>query len=64
MNILGIDYGEKKIGLAVGDTDSKFAEPLMVVRYDKEEKAFRASEEGKKGDAGAREGENTSSCLP
>ncbi len=40
MNILGIDYGEKKIGLAVGYTDSKFAEPLMVVRYKDESKAI------------------------
>ena len=40
MNILGIDYGVRKIGLAVGDTESKFAEPLMVVRYKEEEKAL------------------------
>lgn len=40
MNILGIDYGERKIGIAVGDTESKFAEPLMVVRYTDEEKAL------------------------
>jgi putative holliday junction resolvase len=36
-NVLGIDYGERKIGIAVGDTDSNFAEPLMVVRYKKKD---------------------------
>lgn len=33
MRILGIDYGRKKIGLAIGDTDIKFAEPLQVLRF-------------------------------
>jgi putative holliday junction resolvase len=33
MIVLGIDYGLKKVGLAVGDTDSRLAEPLRVVRY-------------------------------
>lgn len=32
MNILGIDYGEAKIGLAIAT--SKFAEPLGVVRFE------------------------------
>ncbi len=32
MKILGIDYGRKKIGIAVGDTDTKLAEPLMTVK--------------------------------
>ena len=40
MIFLGIDYGNNKIGLAVGDTDSKFAQPLTVVRYIDEEKAI------------------------
>jgi putative holliday junction resolvase len=40
MNILGLDYGEKKIGLAIGDTLSKFAEPLEVVRYKKLEQVM------------------------
>jgi putative Holliday junction resolvase len=31
MKILGIDYGRSKIGLAVGDTVVKLAEPLIVV---------------------------------
>lgn len=33
MRILGIDYGRKKIGLAIGDTESKLAEPLGIIRY-------------------------------
>lgn len=40
MNILGIDYGEKKIGLAIGYSESKFAEPLMVVKYVNEKKVL------------------------
>lgn len=40
MNVLGIDYGEKKIGIAIGDTESNFAEPLEVMRYKDEEKAI------------------------
>ncbi len=31
MRILGIDYGDKKIGLAFGDTDARVAVPLDVV---------------------------------
>lgn len=31
MRILGIDYGDKKIGLAFGDSDAKVAVPLDVV---------------------------------
>lgn len=31
MRILGIDYGNKKIGLAFGDSDSRVAVPLDVV---------------------------------
>ena len=30
MKILGIDYGRKKIGVAIGDTTTKLAEPLQV----------------------------------
>jgi putative holliday junction resolvase len=33
MQILGIDYGRSKIGIAVGDADSKLAEPYIVLRY-------------------------------
>ncbi|PIQ70399.1 Holliday junction resolvase RuvX [Candidatus Shapirobacteria bacterium CG03_land_8_20_14_0_80_40_19] len=32
MKILGIDYGRKKIGLAIGDTTIKLAEPLPAGR--------------------------------
>ena len=32
MKILGIDYGRKKIGLALGDTVTKLAEPLKTIK--------------------------------
>ena len=35
MKILGIDYGRKKIGVAVGDTVTKLAEPLQVLSSSK-----------------------------
>lgn len=48
MKILGIDYGKKKIGLAFGETESKLAQPLKVIRFksDKEavEKVFKISQ--------------------
>ncbi|MFH1621387.1 MAG: Holliday junction resolvase RuvX [Patescibacteria group bacterium] len=31
MRVLGIDYGEKNIGLALGDTDSKIATPWGTI---------------------------------
>lgn len=31
MNLLGIDYGRKKVGLAI--SNGKLAEPLKVIRY-------------------------------
>jgi putative holliday junction resolvase len=31
MRILGIDYGDKKIGLAFGDSDARIAVPLEVI---------------------------------
>jgi putative Holliday junction resolvase len=34
MRILGIDYGRKKIGLAIGDTDSKLSQPYRILRYE------------------------------
>ncbi len=37
MHILAIDYGRRKIGLAIGDTETKLAEPLSVIRYEKKE---------------------------
>ncbi len=38
MEYLGIDFGLKKIGLAVGDSDNCLAEPLCVLRAETEEK--------------------------
>ena len=32
MRFLGIDYGEKKIGLALGDDEIRTAAPLETVR--------------------------------
>ena len=32
MQILGIDYGRKKIGLAFGNTEARLAEPLRILR--------------------------------
>jgi len=34
-NILGVDYGRRKIGLAIADAKAKLAMPLKVVRYEK-----------------------------
>lgn len=31
MRVLGIDYGTKRIGVAIGDTDTKTAVPLLVL---------------------------------
>lgn len=33
MKLLGIDYGRAKIGLAMGDTESRLAEPVSILRY-------------------------------
>lgn len=35
MKILGVDYGRGKIGVAVGDTTTKLAEPLHVISSSK-----------------------------
>ena len=40
MKLLGIDYGRKKMGFAVGETDSKFAEPFSVMRFQALEEAL------------------------
>lgn len=32
MKYLGVDYGDSKIGLSVGEDDSKLSEPLRVIR--------------------------------
>lgn len=39
MNILGIDYGSKNIGLALADMDLRIPYPLTSVRNDKTAKA-------------------------
>ena len=31
MRVLGIDYGTKRVGVAIGDTEGKVAVPLIVV---------------------------------
>lgn len=38
--IVGIDYGRKKIGLAIADTDSRLAEPLEVIRFENLDEAL------------------------
>ena len=45
MQILGIDYGRKKIGIAIGDTDSRLSEPYMVIRFSKQEEAIKKVEQ-------------------
>ncbi len=42
MRILGIDYGKKKIGLAV--SDGPLAEPLKVIRFKTKEEAIKKVE--------------------
>lgn len=38
MNFLGVDYGERKIGLAI--SSGKLADPFKVIRYEDEEFVF------------------------
>ncbi|MEK7546129.1 MAG: Holliday junction resolvase RuvX [Patescibacteria group bacterium] len=33
MNVLGIDHGSKRVGLAIGSTDSGAAAPLKILRH-------------------------------
>ncbi len=40
MRMLGIDYGEKKIGLAMGDTDLCIASPLEVWKHEGNEETL------------------------
>ena len=40
MRLLGIDYGTRHIGLAIGDTDANFALPLDSVTFDDEARVF------------------------
>jgi putative Holliday junction resolvase len=39
--ILGLDYGRRKIGLALADIESKLAEPLRILRVDSMEDALK-----------------------
>jgi len=50
MRILGIDYGDKKIGLAFGDSDAGVAVPLDVVPNNGEETILIFSEKAKSED--------------
>ncbi len=38
--VLAIDYGKSKIGLAIGDSKSRLAEPLLVIRFKSEGEAI------------------------
>lgn len=40
MRILGVDYGVRKIGIALGDTDLKVAGPLEVWEHNGDEEAL------------------------
>lgn len=40
MIIIGIDYGLSKIGIAIGDMESKLAEPFSVIRVTSETDAL------------------------
>lgn len=40
MRILGLDYGHVRIGVALGDTETKIASPLMVVDHESVEDAL------------------------
>lgn len=41
MNILAIDYGERKMGFAIGNTDSRMVEPYGVIRFKSWQEANR-----------------------
>jgi putative Holliday junction resolvase len=40
MKIIGIDYGRKKIGISVGDSNIRLAEPLKVINVDTTKEAL------------------------
>jgi putative holliday junction resolvase len=44
MKILAIDYGIRKIGLAVGDSELKLAEPFKVLRVKTKDQAIKLLE--------------------
>jgi len=37
MKLLGVDYGRKKIGLALGDSESNLSTPHSVIKFEKED---------------------------
>lgn len=39
MRILGVDYGSARIGLAMGDTETKIASPWSVLKVESDEEA-------------------------
>jgi len=41
MNLVGIDFGKRKIGLALGSEETGFAEPLLVIKYQSAEEAVK-----------------------
>lgn len=45
MRFLGIDWGEKRIGLALGDSETKIATPFLVVNRLEEIKKIISQEE-------------------
>lgn len=44
MKILAIDYGLKKIGLAIGEEETRLAEPYTVIRLDRQSEIFNKIE--------------------
>ena len=43
--ILAFDYGEKRIGVAVGNTITQTAEPLKIIQEKNQEERFKAIEQ-------------------
>jgi putative holliday junction resolvase len=43
--ILAFDYGEKRIGVAVGNTVTQTAEPLKIIQEPNQDKRFKAIEQ-------------------
>ena len=43
--ILAFDYGEKRIGVAVGNTVTQTAEPLKIIQEANQDKRFKAIEQ-------------------
>ena len=43
MRIVGIDYGERRLGVAVSDPDGVFAMPLRVIEVSRRDKALDAA---------------------